>query len=97
MSAPRFIPIVALVLSAGCAPVHFTRHDFSQPQFELDKQQCIYEVRMHTANNQPRVRGYYRSNADAVGAGLAAGIAHGLQQRELAIQCLRARGYSTQQ
>jgi hypothetical protein len=86
------LAVLVMVLSmAGCAPLMFTRPGLTSMEFERDKAECVYQIQLSTPAAQS---GYYRNYSQAAAAGIVDGVAEGLRQRGLLIQCMSLRGYS---
>lgn len=91
-------PTVALCIAGllglcGCAPRYsWVRDATTQQQFERDRAQCLYESKAATASYSsgptPRTLG------GSFGQGFADGITLAMRENELAVLCMKARGYS---
>lgn len=88
----KAIIIAATIALTGCAtPMMWVKDGAEVADFERDRLQCLYEVAVATGVYLPS--GNYRTTGQAAATGAVNGLAIGLHQRDLAILCMKARGY----
>jgi hypothetical protein len=88
----KTMPLIALsAVIAGCAAapqqpqIMWNKPGATQAEFELARDQCIYEVTAATQNVD-------RSYRTAIGQE----IDRNMRQRDLAVKCMRAKGFREQ-
>jgi len=72
---------------AGCAQYQWVHPTANADDFERDKLACTYQARLATANASSTVP---RSYGDAI----VSGIAIGVERNDLAVMCMKTRGYA---
>ncbi len=84
---------IFILTFCGCATTgkQWTKENCTQAEFEIDRAQCEYEVKLATPPSGGNR--HYRSYGEAIGAGIGAGIADGMRMADLFASCMRARGY----
>jgi hypothetical protein len=83
-----------ILLLAGCAqPMTWYKEGGSQAEYEQDVARCTYEAHAATASYSQGQTA--RTNSGAVAQGIGEGMTMSMRQRDLAILCMRARGYYT--
>lgn len=85
----KVVGVLAAVLLAACGtqphqPITWHKDGGNQKEYEQDVAKCEYEVSLATQTVDTSLRG-----------GLAQEIDRSLRRNELAVKCMRARGYST--
>lgn len=90
----RLTVLAPLMALAGCAhqQTMWVRDGATQADFERDRAQCVYEANAATASYSSGPT--RRSMSGAIAQGIEDGITIGLRQRELAMLCMKARGYA---
>lgn len=91
MNRPLAVAPICLAIFGCAAPVVWQKVGGTAEEFERDKNQCIYEANAATASYSQGQTARTRSGAIAQGFG--EGLTMALRQRELAVLCMRARGY----
>ena len=87
--------VIALIASfavTGCiAPPDWYKDGATVQEFERDRAQCVYEANAATAGYSQGQTA--RTQSGAIAQGFGEGLTMALRQRELAILCMRAKGY----
>lgn len=88
----RFMLIAAVCIGlAGCAVPVYYKAGVTEAEANQELAQCQYEATLATPGySSGRIA---RSRSDAIGQGIAEGIAVGMRQAELIGLCMRARSY----
>lgn len=84
--------LICLFLSACASPGHWTRPGTTTAQFEQDKKECFYEARKALAGYGSS-RDSPRDINQSIGQGIAQGIGQAWETRDLAVECMKVRGY----
>ena len=92
--AVRPLILFALILLAGCAPRYqWVKPNATQADFEQDAARCTYEAQAATAtygSSQPTAY----TTGGAIGQGIGIGIGRAIENNNLAVLCMRAKGYN---